>query len=103
MTSATIPGLTPAASAALASPSKPATSLQQKAKNAAQDFEAVFINSMFQQMFSSVSQGPFSGGPAANMWRSFLTDEYAKTFAKSGGIGIAEHVQRALLARQEIQ
>ena len=35
------------------------------------------------------------------MWRSFLTDEYSKSFAKAGGIGIADHVYRSLLAQQE--
>ncbi len=63
----------------------------------------MFLNTMFQQMFGDVGQGPFSGGPAAGTWRSFLVDEYAKTFAKAGGIGIADHVQRALLAQQEIR
>ena len=74
-----------------------------KTRAAAEDFEAVFINSMFQQMLSNVGQGPFSGGPAAGVWRSMLTDQYARTFAKAGGIGIADHVQRALMARQEIK
>ena len=76
---------------------------QAKAKAASQDFEAVFLNSMFQQMFSGVGQGPFSGGHSANIWRSFLTDEYSKSFVKAGGIGIASEVQRALLAQQEVQ
>jgi flagellar protein FlgJ len=63
----------------------------------------VFLNTMIQQMFGSVGSGPFTGGSADNTWRSFLTDEYAKSFAKAGGVGIADHVQRALLAQQEIQ
>ena len=74
-----------------------------KARASAQDFEAVFLNSMFQQMFSNVGQGPFSGGPGAQIWRSFLTDEYSKSFVKAGGIGIADQVMRALLARQEVK
>ena len=45
-----------------------------------------------QQMFTGIGEGPFGGGGGAGVWRSFLTDEYAKTFAKSGGIGIADHV-----------
>ena len=45
---------------------------------------------MFQQMFSGVGKGPFSGGHGASIWRSFLTDEYSKSFVKAGGIGIAE-------------
>ena len=52
----------------------------------------MFLNSMFQQMFTGVGQGPFSGGPGASIWRSFLTDEYSKSFVKAGGIGIADQV-----------
>ena len=74
-----------------------------KARENAQDFEAMFLHSMFQQMFSNIGQGPFSGGPGAKIWQSFLTDEYSKSFVKKGGIGLADQVQRELLARQEIQ
>ena len=71
---------------------------------AAQDFEAVFLNSMFQQMFTGIGgEGPFGGGGGAGIWRSFLTDEYSKSFAKAGGIGIADQVYRSLMARQEVQ
>jgi Rod binding domain-containing protein len=91
------PGLTPA----LAIPAYQAASVADKARGAAQEFEAMFLNSMLQQMFSGIGEGPFSGGYAAGVWRSFLTDEYAKSFAKKGGIGIADHVYRFLLAQQE--
>jgi len=73
-----------------------------KAKASSQDFEAVFLNSMFQQMFTGVQgDGPFGGNGATGVWRSFLTDEYAKSFAKSGGIGIAAQVYNSLIAHQE--
>jgi peptidoglycan hydrolase FlgJ len=75
-----------------------------KAKSAAQDFEAVFLNSMLQQMSTSTGgEGPFGGDGASGVWRSFLTDEYSKTFAKAGGIGIADHVYSALIAKQSEQ
>lgn len=75
-----------------------------KAKTAAQNFEAVFINTMFQQMYTDVDgDGPFGGSGATGIWRSMLTDEYAKTFSKSGGIGIADQVYKSLLAQQEIK
>ena len=75
---------------------------QTKARAAAQDFEAVFLKSMFQHMFTGISgDGPFGGSGAVGVWRSMLTDEYAKSFAKSGGIGIADQVYRTLIARQE--
>ena len=73
-----------------------------KARQVAQDFEAVFLNSMFQHMFTDVGGGgPLGGGGGGGVWRSFLTDEYAKSFARSGGIGLADHVYRSLLAKQE--
>lgn len=73
-----------------------------KARAAAEDFEAVFLNSMFSQMFTNIDgEGPFGGSQATGVWRSFLTDEYAKSFAKQGGIGIADEVYRTLLQQQE--
>ncbi len=73
-----------------------------KARSTSQDFESVFLNSMFSQMFTNIgAEGPFGGGPATGVWRSFLTNEYAKSFAKAGGIGIGDEVYRALIAHQQ--
>jgi flagellar protein FlgJ len=73
-----------------------------KARAAAEDFESVFLNSMFNQMFTGIDgEGPFGGGAGVGIWRSLLTEEYAKSFAKKGGIGLADHVHRTLLAQQE--
>jgi flagellar protein FlgJ len=84
--------------------SKISAASKAKAKAASQDFEAVFINSMFQQMFTGIQgEGPFGGDGATGVWRSFLTDEYSKSFARAGGIGIADQVYRSLMAHQEIQ
>jgi Rod binding domain-containing protein len=102
LTSPLSPALSPAATAALAGKVS-GVGRAAKAKAAGEDFEAVFLNSMFQQMMSGIGQGPFSGGHGANIWRSFLTDEYSKSFVKAGGVGIASEVTRALLAQQEAQ
>jgi Rod binding domain-containing protein len=73
-----------------------------RAKKASQDFEAVFLNQMFQHMFTGIDgEGPFGGGVGVSVWRSFLTEQYAKTFAKAGGVGLADHVYRSLIAHQE--
>ena len=81
----------------------PTAGVGAQARAAAQDFEAVYLNTMFQQMFTGVDgEGPFGGGAGASVWRSFLTDEYARTFAKAGGVGIADHVYRTLMAQQEV-
>jgi flagellar protein FlgJ len=73
-----------------------------RAKSAAQDFEAVFLGQMFQHMFTGIDgEGPFGGGVGVGIWRSFLTDQYAKSFAKAGGIGLSNQVYRSLIAHQE--
>jgi Rod binding domain-containing protein len=81
--------------------SQAALKVNAKAKGAAQDFEAVFLNEMFQHMFTGIGgSGPFGGKGATGVWRSLLTDEYSKSVAKAGGIGIANDVYRSLLAHQ---
>lgn len=87
---------------ALGSPSARTDVNNTKARASAEEFESVFLSNMFNQMFTGIDgDGPFGGGGKAGVWRSFLTDEYAKSFARAGGIGIADHVYRALLAQQE--
>jgi flagellar protein FlgJ len=100
--------LSPAATAqlSLAARTSPAgtakLAVAAKARATAQDFEGVFLNSMFSQMFSGLDgDGPFGGSKSTGVWRSFLTDAYAKNFAKAGGIGLGDHVYSALMAQQE--
>ncbi len=98
------PGLTPLDLMNLTSPAAGSASANTKAKAhaAAQNFEAVFLNTMFQQMYTGINgEGPFGGSGATGVWRSLLTDEYAKSFAKAGGVGIASHVYQSLMALQE--
>ena len=94
----------PVALGALASSaSKTADDPKAKARTKAVDFEAVFLNSMFSQMLTGLDgDGPLGGKGAVGVWRSFLSEEYAKSFAKAGGIGIADHVYRSLMTQQEV-
>jgi len=72
-----------------------------KAKAKAEDFEAVFLNSMFSQMTSGLKgEGPFGDTQATGVWRSMLTEEYSKSFAKTGGVGISNEVFRTLILQQ---
>ena len=76
---------------------------QAKSKAQAQDFEALFLNSMFSQMTAGVKgEGPYGDTPGTGIWRSMLTDEYSKNFAKAGGIGISKEVYRTLILQQAI-
>ena len=75
--------------------------VQAKAKATAQDFEAVFLNSMFSHMTSGLNgEGPFGSTTGTGVWRSMLTEQYSKTFAKAGGVGIAKEVYRTLILQQ---
>ena len=81
--------------------SKVSPQAKAKAKATAQDFEAMFLNSMFSQMTSGVKgEGPFGDTPGTGVWRSMLTDEYSKSFAKAGGVGISNEVFRTLILQQ---
>ena len=74
---------------------------QAKAKSTAQDFEGMFLNSMFSQMTSGLNgEGPFGNTPGTGVWRSMLTEQYSKSFAQAGGIGISKDVYRELILQQ---
>ena len=74
---------------------------QAKAKATAQDFEAMFLNSMFSQMTSGLKgEGPYGDTPGTGVWRSMLTEQYTKSFSKAGGVGISNEVFRTLILQQ---
>jgi peptidoglycan hydrolase FlgJ len=80
-----------------------APAAKKKIKDAAQAFESIFLTNMFEEMFAGIQEqeGPLGAGEAQSAWRSMLVEEYANTVARNGGIGVAEHVQRELIALQE--
>lgn len=74
----------------------------ERIKAVSQEFESVFLSNMMEEMFSGVEEdGPFDSGPGSNAWRSLRTEEFARSIAAAGGIGLAEHVQRHLIGLQE--
>jgi len=75
-----------------------------KIDKVSQDFEAVFIAQMMSEMFSSEELNDFfGGGTAGDIYKSLMMNEYGKTIAKAGGIGIADQIKKELLKLQEIQ
>ena len=74
---------------------------QAKTKTTATNFEAMFINSMFSEMTTGLKgDGPFGSTPGTGVWRGMLTEQYSKSFAKAGGIGISHEVYRSLILQQ---
>lgn len=72
------------------------------ARRAAEEFESFFVARMLEHMFDGVStEPPFGGGNGEKIWRSFLIEEYGGLIARTGGLGIADAVERQLLRVQE--
>ena len=81
-----------------------ATANVSKAREQAIDFESVFITTMLNSMFSGLSgEGPLGAGNGAggDTWRSLLADEYGKTMARNGGLGLADSIMKDILTLQE--
>lgn len=75
----------------------------QAVRRAAEDFEAVFLSTMLAPMFEGLGEDDlFGGGPGEDMYRSLMVEEYGKSIARAGGLGIADAVERELLRLQEI-
>lgn len=95
--------LTAALSRVRPTPAQTAHSLKQ-AKQAAEEFEALFISEMLNPVFENLDTGGlFGGGQGEKIYRSLMVQEYGKAIAKAGGIGIADTVQREILKMQENQ
>jgi Rod binding domain-containing protein len=87
-----------------AAPGATGTVDQAGAAKVAQDFEAFFLAQAMDSMFAGIeSDKLFGGGQGENVYKSLLSQEYAKVAAKSGGVGIADAVQREIIRMQEAQ
>ncbi len=70
----------------------------------AEAFEAQFVSQMLTHMFKGVStSGLMGGGNAEGIWRDFYVEEVSKGIARQGGIGVADVIERQLLALQEVK
>ena len=74
------------------------------ADRTAREFEAMFLSEMLQPVFAHLKTGTgtFGGGHGEDTYQAMLVDEYGKTMAKHGGIGIAAMVRREILKTQEV-
>jgi peptidoglycan hydrolase FlgJ len=74
---------------------------QAKAQSTATDFEAMFLNTMFANMTSGLKgDGPFGSTQGTAIWRSMQIEQYSKSFAQAGGVGISSEVYRSLILQQ---
>ena len=67
----------------------------------AQDFEAMFVTEMMRPMFDTVEvDQTFGGGKGEEIFRGMIVDEYGKSMAAQGNLGIADLVKAQLIEMQ---
>jgi peptidoglycan hydrolase FlgJ len=81
----------------------PDAAKQAKAKKTADDFETMFLEQNFEQLFAHVGEeGPMgSNGIGGDVYRSMMVKEYAGSIVKSGGIGLSSQIYSEILKLQE--
>lgn len=73
------------------------------AREAAVEFEAVFLSEMLSPVFEDLeTDGLFGGGSGERIYRSLLVQEIGRSMARAGGVGIADAVQREIMKLQEM-
>lgn len=65
------------------------------------ELESHFLSEMLRHIGSSPQSEQFGGGIGEDQMTSFLRQAQADAIAKAGGIGLAEHLFRALQERQD--
>lgn len=77
------------------------TGAEEEIAKTAKEFEGMFISQLLGFMYQTVGVDElFGGGFGEETFRGLLVDEYGKIIAKSGGIGIADDIQKKMLEMQ---
>lgn len=98
----TDPVAAPPAGAPAAPTPSPAAASNARVREAARQFEAVFVGQMAKLMLESVEQNDaFSGGHGEAMFRGVLAETLGTEVSKGSGIGIADRVMTELLRHQQ--
>ncbi|MBE84876.1 MAG: hypothetical protein CME21_20155 [Gemmatimonadetes bacterium] len=80
-------------------------SQDEKIREAAQEFESVFLFQMLKQVRNSIhkEEGIMNGGLGEEMFAGMLDEEYAKVMAKSNSTGLAETIYQQMSRNAGIQ
>ncbi len=71
---------------------------------AAEEFESVFISQMLKHTFGEKESNELMGGGSAeNIYQDMMVDEYGKLIARTGGVGLADHIKKQMLTLQEVE
>ena len=79
--------------------SKSAQSEEEQIREAAQEFESVFLFQMLKQVRNSIhkdEEGMMNGGMGEEMFTGLLDEEYAKVMAKTNSSGLSEMIYQQM-------
>ncbi|KPQ07020.1 MAG: Rod binding protein [Rhodobacteraceae bacterium HLUCCA12] len=81
------------------SPVRPPAPAPSALRQSAEALETAFLAQMLKS--AGIGQPPDSmnGGPGEEHFASFMTEAHARALMARGGLGLADHVERALMAR----
>jgi Rod binding domain-containing protein len=73
----------------------------QQIKEAADDFESMFVSEMLSNMNSTIEPDPmFGGGEAEDTWKGMMNEQYGKEIVKAGGIGLSDAIMSKMIEMQ---
>lgn len=75
------------------------TAAPNKARDVAQQFEAVYLRQMIDTSMPKDSESLFGEGTSGTMWRSMMTDTLATALSKTGTLGIANMILKSEIDR----
>jgi len=68
-----------------------------------QDFESMFLAQMLSTMFGdSTGSSLFGNSESKEVYKNLIMNEYGKSIAQMGGIGIASFIKKELIKMQEV-
>ncbi|WP_417517003.1 rod-binding protein [Minwuia sp.] len=86
-----------------AAPDKPSNANERRARETAEDFEAVFLSQMLNHMNLGIDpDGAFGGGKGEEAYQSMVAEKYGEAITEMGGIGIADSIYKEILRLQEV-
>lgn len=91
----------PATQPLLPGPQHAAAPEHEPLRAVARELETAFLAEMLKHAGLGATRGSFGGGAGEDQFASMLRTEQARAFADRGGIGLAESLFNALVARAE--
>lgn len=89
--------------AAAAKEGPPPNSFEAKARDAAEQFEAVFLSQILKSMSTGLkSDGAFGGGHSEEVFQDLLSEQMASQISRNGGVGLSDAIYREILKAQEV-